>query len=89
MPAVSTMTNSSPSWMKVESMASRVVPATLDTMERSSPMMAFVRELLPTFGRPDDGDVNAVVFFVDGFRDLFEACVDSVQKIAGVGAVGG
>ena len=37
----------------------------------------------------DDGDVHAIVFFVDGFRDLFEACVDSVQKIAGVGAVGG
>mmetsp|Transcript_10012 Transcript_10012/g.40616 ORF Transcript_10012/g.40616 Transcript_10012/m.40616 type:complete len:235 (-) Transcript_10012:164-868(-) len=34
------------------SMASRVVPATSDTMDRSSPTSRFSSELLPTLGRP-------------------------------------
>ena len=33
-------------------MASRVVPSILETITRSSPKIAFVRDDLPTFGLP-------------------------------------
>ena len=52
MPAVSMKLNLPVSFSKYESMASRVVPATLLTMTRCSPRMRFVSEDLPTLGFP-------------------------------------
>ena len=51
-PAVSTNTYSVPLRMTDSSTASRVVPATGETMERSEPAKAFSSVDLPTFGRP-------------------------------------
>ena len=52
-PAVSIILKIVPSSSSnVVSMASRVVPATLDTMTRSSPSIAFTKLDFPTFGRP-------------------------------------
>ena len=51
-PAVSIKTKLPLSLVKRESMASRVVPATLDTMTRSSPKIWFTREDLPALGLP-------------------------------------
>ena len=51
-PAVSIKTKLPLSLVKRESIASRVVPATLDTMTRSSPKILFTREDLPALGLP-------------------------------------
>ena len=52
MPAVSINTYLPYSFSKGVSTASRVVPATLETMTRFSPRMRFISELLPTLGLP-------------------------------------
>src|ERR1022692_3317313 len=52
MPAVSMKIYSVPWWITAWSTESRVVPATGDTMARSSPVRALSRVDLPTFGRP-------------------------------------
>ena len=52
-PAVSIILKMVPSSsVKLVSMASRVVPATFDTITRSSPNIAFTKLDFPTFGRP-------------------------------------
>ena len=51
-PAVSTMTYGLPSYTNGVSTASRVVPCTLETMERFSFRIAFTSDDLPTFGSP-------------------------------------
>ena len=52
MPAVSTKTYSTPSRTTVSSTASRVVPATGETMARSCPVRALSSVDFPTLGRP-------------------------------------
>src|SRR5579871_5314782 len=66
MPAVSTKLYSMPSALTDSSTASRVVPATGETMERSVPTSAFSNVDLPTFGR-QDGYVDARSHFGFGF----------------------
>ena len=51
-PAVSTTTTGSPSTSIGRSIASRVVPATSETITRSEPRKRLTSEDLPTFGRP-------------------------------------
>ena len=52
MPAVSTSRRRRPSTSSSVSIASRVVPATSETITRSRPRNALTSEDLPTFGRP-------------------------------------
>ena len=52
MPAVSTSRNFRPSTSRSVSIASRVVPASSETITRSRPRNALTSEDLPTFGRP-------------------------------------
>ena len=52
MPAVSTNTYSISLWITASSTESRVVPATGDTMDRSSPVRVFSSVDFPVFGRP-------------------------------------
>ena len=60
-PAVSTKMNSWPSYLTLESMASRVVPETLETITLSLFKRALTIEDLPTFGLP----TIAILIFSD------------------------
>ena len=61
MPAVSMKTNFVPSRSTVSSMESRVVPATGETMARSSPVERVQQGRFARVGSPDNGHFNARV----------------------------
>ena len=62
-PAVSIITYSSLLYLKTVSTASRVVPATLETINLSLPIKAFTKLLLPTFGLPIKENLILLSFY--------------------------
>ena len=87
MPAVSTSTSLRSPTSSGMSIASRVVPATSETITRSSPRKRFTSEDLPTFGRP----ITARrIVSVSGFDlALREQLHDAVEQVARAEPLGG
>ena len=88
-PAVSIITNSSLLYFNIESIESRVVPAIFETTTLSSLSIAFINELLPTFGLPINENLILVSSFSStSLKFIVTASINSIKPVLWILLIG-